>query len=91
MWTSRAEFSCSGGGSSFTGEEASSGAGEYGVAGTRNVGACRRCWFVYVWAGTGTRGMFRHKRSPEEEKNKLVKQKKSLGSIVKGKKVTPRQ
>jgi hypothetical protein len=31
--------------------------------------------------------MFRRKRSPEEEKSKLVKQKKSPGNVVRGRKL----
>jgi hypothetical protein len=61
------------------------------MASSSNVGAYGRRWLVYVGAGTGTGGMFWRKRSPEEEKSKLVKQKKSSRSIVKGNKLTPRQ
>jgi hypothetical protein len=38
----------------------------------RYIGACRRRWLINVGAGTGTGGTFRRKRSPEEEKSKLV-------------------
>jgi hypothetical protein len=43
------------------------------MAGSRYVEACRRHWLINIGAGTGTGGMFRRKRSPEEEKSKLVK------------------
>jgi hypothetical protein len=42
------------------------------MTGGRYVGACWRRWLVYIGAGTGTGGTFRRKRSPEEEKSKLV-------------------
>jgi hypothetical protein len=57
------------------------------VAGSRNVGACRRHRLVYIGTGTGIGGMFQRKRSPEEEKSKLVKQKKNHGSIARGRKL----
>jgi hypothetical protein len=51
------------------------------MAGGRNVGACRRHRLVNVGASTGTAGMFRCKRSPEEEKSKLVSRRRILEAI----------
>jgi hypothetical protein len=53
----------------------------------RYIGVCRRCRLINIGAGTGTRGTFWRKRSPEEEKSKLVKQKKSSRSNVRGRKL----
>jgi hypothetical protein len=52
------------------------------VAGSRNVGAYRRRRLVYIGASTGTGGMFRRKRSPEEEKSKLVIRRKNMSEII---------
>jgi hypothetical protein len=43
------------------------------MAGSRYVGVCRRHRLINIGAGTRTGGMFQRKRSPEEEKSKLVK------------------
>jgi hypothetical protein len=42
------------------------------MAGGRNVEACRRRRLVNVGVSIGTGGTFQRKRSPEEEKSKLV-------------------
>jgi hypothetical protein len=52
MWTSGAELSCSGGGSSFAKEEAFSGAGE-------DAGAGEVVWLVAgMWGRPGDAGLF---------------------------------
>jgi hypothetical protein len=93
MWTSGAELSCSGGGSSFAGEEAFSGAGE-------DAGAGEVVWLAAGMSGRAaaaslsTLGLaleleacFGARGALEEEKSKLVKQKKSPESIVRGRKL----
>jgi hypothetical protein len=51
------------------------------MAGGRYVRACRRRRLVYVGASTGTRGTFQRKRSPKEEKSKLVSRRRILEVI----------
>jgi hypothetical protein len=52
------------------------------MTGGRYVGACRRRRLVCIGASTGTGGTFWCKRSPEEEKNKLVIRRRNMSEII---------
>jgi hypothetical protein len=47
-----------------------------------NVWAHRRCRLIYIGAGTGARGTFWCKRSPEKEKSKLASRRRGIPEII---------